>query len=113
MSEVPTIKLESLSETQVAALRIADNRLTEMSDWDDDTLAETLKTLAANELEFDLDVIGFSMAEIDLRIEAASDSDKPDLLDQIPGLSQLGPTSKIGDLWRLGDHFTQRAPKSN
>src|SRR5690349_1003484 len=56
MTEVPVIKLESLSQTQVTALRVADNRLTEISDWDDRVLAETLRTLADSELDFDLDV---------------------------------------------------------
>src|SRR4051812_46410441 len=46
MTEVPVIRLDHLSEAQVKALRIADNRLTEISDWDESLLAETLKQLS-------------------------------------------------------------------
>jgi DNA modification methylase len=105
MKDVPVIKLEKLSETQVAAFRIADNRLAETSDWDDAILAETLEALADSELEFDLDVIGFSMAEIDLRIEAAVGTDTQDPLDQIPDPPAPAAVSKVADLWRLGDHL--------
>src|SRR5665213_1616622 len=46
LAEVPVIKLEHLIEAEVKALRIADNRLTEASEWNDELLAETLKDLS-------------------------------------------------------------------
>ena len=48
---------------------IADNRLTELSTWDDRLLAEQLKELSVLDLDFDIEVTGFDMGEIDLRIE--------------------------------------------
>jgi len=42
-TEVPTIRLEHLSETQRRAFMIADNRLTEIASWDDRLLAEQLQ----------------------------------------------------------------------
>src|SRR5215469_1300880 len=44
--EVPTMRLDHLSPAQVRAFRIADNRLTEISTWDDRLLAEQLKDLS-------------------------------------------------------------------
>ena len=41
-SEVPTICLDHLTEAQVKAFMIADNRLTENSTWDDRLLAQHL-----------------------------------------------------------------------
>ena len=41
-SEVPTIRLEHLSEAQKWAFLIADNRLTEIALWDNRLLAEQL-----------------------------------------------------------------------
>jgi ParB-like chromosome segregation protein Spo0J len=58
-----------LSETQIRAFAIADNRLTENSEWNDRLLAEQLRDLAVLDLDFDLKVTGFETGEIDLRIE--------------------------------------------
>ena len=77
--EVPTISLEHMSETQARAFMIADNRLTENSAWDEHLLAEQLKELSELDLDFALDVTGFEIGEIDLRIEelsSASDGDE-------------------------------------
>ena len=61
---VPVIKLKHLSESQYTAFLIADNRLTENSSWDERLLGEQLKVLSELELDFDLEVTGFEMAEI-------------------------------------------------
>ena len=66
---VPTIRLEHLTEAQARAFAIADNRLAEMSSWDDPLLLEALKELSELDLDFSLDATGFEVAEIDFRIE--------------------------------------------
>ncbi len=66
LTEVPTIKLEHLTQAQARALMIADNRLTENAVWDDRLLAEQLKELSVLDLDFDLEATGFEMGEIDL-----------------------------------------------
>jgi ParB-like chromosome segregation protein Spo0J len=68
-AEIPTIRIDHLSEAQVRAFAIADNRLSEIATWDDKLLAEQLKALSEVELDFDLEVTGFAMGEFDLRIE--------------------------------------------
>lgn len=42
LKEVPTIKVEDLTEQQVKAFRIADNKTTEFADWDEELLASEL-----------------------------------------------------------------------
>jgi len=103
---VPVIRLEHLTEAQLKAFRIADNRLSEMSSWDDRLLAETLKELSELELDFNIEATGFTVGEIDLRIEGLStaDSDATDSADRIPLPTNHPPVSKSGDLWRLGRH---------
>lgn len=104
-TEVPTICVSHLSPAQIQAFRIADNRLTEIASWDDRLLAETLRDLAALDLEFSLEVTGFEMAEIDLRIEGLNEADTPtdDPADQCP--VPIGPAiSQLGDVWCLGRH---------
>jgi hypothetical protein len=104
-TSVPTISLAHLTPAQAKAFLIADNRLTENSEWSDRLLAEQLKELSLLDLDFELDVTGFELPEIDLRIESLSDSDavEDDPLDQIPAAA--GPAvTQPGDLWRLGQH---------
>jgi DNA modification methylase len=105
MTHVPTICLVHLTEAQVRAFMIADNRLTENSEWDDQLLGEQLKTLSEAELDFSLEVTGFEMGEIDLRIEnlspAVEGADDP--ADAVPEVSTI-PVTRIGDLWLLGEH---------
>ena len=62
-------RLDHLNDAQAKAFAITDNRLSENSVWDDRLLAEQLKELSELELDFSLEVTGFDMAEIDLRIE--------------------------------------------
>lgn len=103
-TEVPTICLDHLTPAQAKAYVIADNRLTENSTWDDQLLAESLKELSVLNLDFSLEVTGFEMAEIDLRIEQQEEADK-DVEDQVD-LPQPNAVavSRLGDLWQLGHH---------
>jgi DNA modification methylase len=104
-TEVPTIALEHLSETQARAFAIADNRLTDNSVWDDRLLAEQLKGLSILNLDFDLEVTGFDIGEIDLRIESLNlDCEKDDPVDLAVGSSAGPPISRPGDLWLLRNH---------
>jgi hypothetical protein len=101
--QVPTIRLDHLSESQRRAFMIADNRLAEVAVWDDRLLAEQLKALASVELNFDIETIGFDMGEIDLRIESLNPKDTSAAGLPIPDVS--GPAvSRLGDLWLIGRH---------
>jgi DNA modification methylase len=105
--EVPTINLAHLSPTQARAFMIADNRLTDMSIWDEQLLGQQLKELAEVHLEFRLDATGFEVGEIDLLIEGISPAplegaDDPG--DRLPDLPATRPVSQLGDLWLLDRH---------
>jgi DNA modification methylase len=105
-SEVPTLCLDHLSRPQARALMIADNRLSEIASWDDRLLAEQLKELSLSGLDFSLEVTGFEIGEIDLRIGTLETlpqqgDDPADVIGEVA----TGPvTSKPGDLWLLGRH---------
>lgn len=102
--EVPTLTLAHLSTGQLQAYRIADNRLTDCSTWDERLLAEQLKELSEADLDFDLEAIGFDMPEIDLRIQGLGElSDEPESLAETAAVE--GPAvSVLGDVWQLGAH---------
>lgn len=104
-THVPVIRLEHLTPEQARIFSIADNRLVENSDWDDELLAEILLDLSNANLDISLELTGFSVTEMDLRIDSHLEekSDKPDPADQI--IEQRGPIiSRFGDVWSLGRH---------
>jgi DNA modification methylase len=103
--EAPTLCLDHLSSAQAGAFMIADNRLTEIAVWDDRLLAQHLKDLSLLGLDFSLELTGFDMGEIDLRIASLEDEHDPadDLTDAVPELPAR-PLSTLGDLWLLGPH---------
>lgn len=63
LQEVPIIIAEDLSESEVKALRVADNKTAEFSEWDNDLLKNVLKELDSE--AFDLEATGFDYMEID------------------------------------------------
>jgi DNA modification methylase len=104
--EVPVIRLEHLTTAQAKAFMIADNRLTEASVWDDRLLAESLKELSEQELDFSIEATGFTVGEIDLRIEGlmTTGEHEPDAADRLPTVNSQFAISKSGDIWHLGRH---------
>jgi DNA modification methylase len=102
LNEAPVIVLDHLSEAQRRAYRIADNKLTELGDWDDALLSEELQALSTE--EFDLSLIGFDDAELDRLLAGTTDDiDGRDGEDEIPEPPEE-PVSRPGDLWILGNH---------
>lgn len=63
LKEVPYIVVDWLSPEKMRAYRIADNKLAELSTWDDTALREELFELEA--VDFPLEVMGFT--EMDLK----------------------------------------------
>lgn len=102
-NKVPVIKLDHLTESQYKAFLIADNRLTENSSWDERLLGEQLKVLSELELDFDLEVTGFEVGEIDVLIDGLEVANEPDPDDRLPALG-TSAVSTSGDLWQLGKH---------
>jgi len=101
MADVPAIKIDHLSEEDLRAYVIADNRLAEIAGWDKDVLAIELQGL--NELDFDIEVTGFSIPEIEVLLDTA-DPVGGDEDEQIPEPAPDCVVTKPSDLWLLGDH---------
>jgi hypothetical protein len=101
LAELPVIVLDHLTETQVQALRIADNRIAQNGGWDDTILQAELNALLAEKV--DLTSLGFAELELK-RILAAIESDGGSRDDDTAPEPPDKPITKIGDLWKLGDH---------
>jgi DNA modification methylase len=101
-SEVPTISLEHLSPTQVQAFMIADNKLAELAGWDDALLGEQLRLLSEMSLDFNLELTGFEIAEIDALIEGPLKA--TDRADEAAVPAEGPAVSRPNDLWLLDRH---------
>src|SRR5690348_13973652 len=106
MTKIPTIVVDHLTEAQVRAFMVADNRLTENSAWNQQLLAEQLKTLSELDLDFSIEVTGFEMGEIDVMVEglAPAHDGQEDPADTLPEVPENFQVSRNGDLWTLGRH---------
>jgi DNA modification methylase len=100
MDEVPTIQLSNLTENEVRAYILADNKLAENAGCDESILKIELQNLITLEHSFDVTVTGFEVPEIDLLLNnnEACEDEEPTTIDDGPSVTQLG------DLWQLGHH---------
>lgn len=89
MKNLPCVRMDNLSEIEVKALRIADNRLAELAEWDMNLAIDDLKGLDSDLL----DLTGFDR---DLIIEGNEQD------DVIPENAPV--IAKLGDIWQLGKH---------
>lgn len=104
LATIPTIRLPHLSPAELRALALADNKIALNAGWDEDTLRIELGELCAMDLSFDLDITGFSTAEIDViegSRKARADAALDEGADREPSPS---PVTVQGDVWLLGRH---------
>lgn len=104
-TEIPCIRLSSLTKAEQRAYVIADNQLALKAEWDFDILALEL----GEQLEsgFEIDLTGFEQAEIDQILcdakERSTEEREPE--NDHPKPSSPGKAvSRIDDLWTLGRH---------
>ena len=103
IDSVPAIRADDLDEAKIRAFMIADNRLTEISKWDDALLAENFKILSDLDLDFDLEVTGFDYGDIDKFLSSLDDG--PPGEPPIPDIDSLPAVAKAGDFWQLDKHL--------
>lgn len=68
--EIPCYRVEHLSEEQVKAFRLVDNKVAELAKWDTSLLAQEMRSL--NEV-FDFTAFGWSQEEVDCLGEVVAD----------------------------------------
>ncbi len=88
-----------LTGADAIAFALADNRTSELAEWDAGVLNETLKSL--KDLDFDLGAIGFD-ADFMASVEPAVSNEGLTDPDAVP--ENVETRCKPGDLWTLGAH---------
>ena len=101
LAQIPTRVITGLSEVKKRAYVIADNKIAQLSGWDQTLLKSELDILIRE--EFEVEATGFSTAEIDLMFdtENPAGSDPDDLQEED---IRAEVVSRAGDLWQLGHH---------
>ena len=103
MSEVPCVRLEHMTPEQKRAYVLADNKLALNAGWDDEILAEKLRSLL--EIDFNLELTGFSISEIDSLVEGLIPEEPGDPDDDFVSDMESGTLRcRLGDIWQLGPH---------
>ena len=92
LKEVPCIVADDLTEEQVKAFRLADNKVAEKAEWDFDLLAGELDDL----FDFDMTVFGFEEETEDEPVEVVEDDYEIAPPEE--------PKAKRGDIYKLGNH---------
>lgn len=92
LEEVPCIVADDLTEEQIKAYRLADNKVAEKAEWDFDLLGEELEDL----FDFDMTMFGFD----DVLEEEPAEVKEDDFEVSPPEI----PKSKSGDIYQLGIH---------
>ena len=91
IKEVPCVVVSDLTEEEINALRIVDNKTNE-SPWDFDLLSAELPEIDLSDFEFDF---GFEDEEEETEI----------VEDEAPEVDEdAEPIAKLGDIWQLGRH---------
>ena len=100
MLKVPVHVAKGLTPAQIRAYRIADNQTATLSHWQDDLLTHEL--LALQQMDFNLDLTGFSAEDLMRYLEGPGTDGLTDP-DDIPEPPD-DATTKPGDLYVLGNH---------
>lgn len=92
MTEIPCIIADDLTDEQIKAFRLADNKVAEKAEWDFDLLNTELDDI----IDLDMELFGFEDALQDDAEEAVEDEFEVELPAE--------PKSKLGDIYQLGDN---------
>ena len=99
LDTVPCIMADDLTDEQIKAFRLADNKVSEKAEWDFDLLGEEISDL----INFDMTDFGFEdiLSEEDSEhCEAVEDDfNAENSIDE-----NTQPITKTGDIWQLGRH---------
>ena len=93
MAEVPCIMADDLTDDQIKAFRLADNKVGEFAEWDMDLLGDELDAIAAA-CDIDMGEFGFDLDSEEEQQEVVE--------DEVP--EEVEPVCKKGDIWILGEH---------
>lgn len=105
LENIPVIKADDLTEQQVKAFRIMDNKSSEFATWNYEALLSEMDSLKLD--DYDLDLTGFELNELEQLEDKYSpkeiqEDESFDIDEQLENIEE--PKSKKGDIWLLGNN---------
>ena len=104
LTQVPAIVLEGLSAAECRAYIIADNRLAELAEWDEEMLRLEVAAILEADEDFDIGLTGFDGGELEALLAGIEGKGNREEEDSIPALDQRSVVTGPGDIWVLGKH---------
>jgi len=98
LDKVPVQIATGLTDAQIKAYRLLDNRANQDALWDDDMLKIEVQDI--DKLDIDLALTGFDEKELDKLLFVEQDG----LTDEDAVPEDVEPKVKLGELWQLGNH---------
>lgn len=96
LDKVPCIIADDLTEEQIKAFRLADNKTAELAEWDFEKLESELQELA--DLDVEMAQFGFD--------DLLENEPTEIIEDEVPEIDEDNePITKRGDIWKLGNHY--------
>ena len=92
LDTVPCIIADDLTEEQIKAFRLADNKVSEKAEWDFDLLDDELKGI----FDFDMTDFGFEFEDDEKPTQEVVEDEVPEIPEE--------PKAKMGDIYQLGRH---------
>lgn len=100
LKEVPCIVADDLTEEQIKAFRLADNKVSELAEWDFEKL-----NIELSNIDLDMSLFNFDVKELSVEIDKHKEVEE-DNFDVEETLEEIStPTVKRGQLWKLGNHY--------
>lgn len=95
ITTVPVIKADDLTDEQIKAFRLADNKVAEFATWDEEKLMQELEGL-----DSDMTLYGFEELEKEIdELEEVTEDEIPEEPEE-----PEEPRAKLGDIYKLGEH---------
>ena len=92
ITEIPCIYADDLTDEQIKAFRLADNKVAEIAEWDIDLL----------DTELD-DILNIDMSDFGFDLDLEDEEEKEIIEDEVPEVPEE-PKAKLGDIYQLGNH---------
>lgn len=103
LETVPCIIADDLTDAEIKAFRLADNKTAELAEWNLEMLGLELEELSQLDLDFSMEDFGFDLGQESA--ETSKTEVKEDDFDTTEALAAIEtPKSQRGDVWLLGKH---------